>query len=121
MKSEDYLSSVASRTIRRAFWLLSSNLHLWELKRVWISDSAARNCRNCDLNCALQYSQIPSEGKSYLTIRRFRLLAMPTVYAVNADIQRPVEIKRHHYLPAWKRRIVRRASSPRANDRLLDA
>jgi hypothetical protein len=44
------LPSVDSRTIRRAFWLLSMGLHLWAANACTISASASRHERLLDLN-----------------------------------------------------------------------
>jgi hypothetical protein len=61
----DYLSSVASRTTRRAFWLPSIGLHLWASNAALISFSAP-------LNCELQRSQTPSSDGVRFTILSFR-------------------------------------------------
>ena len=58
----NYLSSVASRTIRRAFWLLSIGLQTWRENSVAISHSASAFFGKCDLNCLLQDSQMPIAG-----------------------------------------------------------
>src|SRR5271157_2674564 len=74
-----YFSSVASRTIRRAFWLLSTGLHLWTLNCAWMADWAFPILGSPE-NWALQRSQIPSTGMflTRFTIRRLRL-AIPKV------------------------------------------
>ena len=71
-----HLPSVASRTTRRAFWLLSIGLHLWD--SYWEATSAIASCL-LDLNWALQRSHTPiTGGGDSLTIRN-RLFAMTGV------------------------------------------
>jgi hypothetical protein len=91
------LFSVASRTIRKAFWLLSIGLHVWASNCACTSDPASRRLGLIDLNCILQNWQTPKTlGVSLRTIRS-SLLAMPTVYERCLRDSRSVEIKRHQY------------------------
>jgi len=78
-----YLPSVASRTIRKAFWLLSLGLQVWDANALRISSLVP-------LNVVLQRSQITSSG-SRLTVRIFRE-RIDTVYS-----HAPVQMKRHQY------------------------
>jgi hypothetical protein len=64
---------VASRTIRRAFWLLSTGLHLWAVNASAISTAAVSSEGLPDLNWALQRSQMPRAGVVRFTIRNLRL------------------------------------------------
>jgi hypothetical protein len=94
------LSSVASRTTRRAFWLLSRNLHLCSVKDT--SSNALASTRFCNsggtLNCRLQDVHTAMIGirPSDLTTlsARFGIL---TVSHRSKRIAIPVQIKRHHY------------------------
>ena len=61
-----------SRTIRKAFWLLSIGLHLWAANVFTISESASCHDRLSDLNWLLHRSQTPIAGGDFLTIRRLR-------------------------------------------------
>jgi hypothetical protein len=66
------LSSADSRTIRRAFWLLSTNLHLWVVKVAPISMSMSISKGALDLNLPLQRSQTPMAGGVRFPIRSLR-------------------------------------------------
>ena len=75
--------SVASRTIRKAFWLVSLGVQAWDANALSIFSFVP-------LNVVLQRSQITSSG-SRLTTRIFRE-RMSTVYS-----QAPVQMKWHQY------------------------
>jgi hypothetical protein len=84
------LFSVASRTIRKAFWLPSRRVHLCASKAEWISTSVFA------VNCELQRSHTPSRDGLVLTMRSLRF-AMTQVYRFRGERIRPVDFKRHHY------------------------
>ena len=91
-----YLSSVASRTIRSAFWLLSSGLHLCPLKLTSMSASAVAGSVCIDLNWALQASQTPMIGGTRFTSLSFRFGMNQVSHRQQANTS-PVDFKRHHY------------------------
>jgi hypothetical protein len=88
------LPSVASRTTRSAFWLLSKGLHLWALNSFVIQDSAMGSS---DLNSAPQHSHTPIIGGGQVFTMRNDLLGINQVYRLGWSISRPVDFKRHHY------------------------
>jgi hypothetical protein len=92
-----YLFSVASRTTRKAFWLLSSGLHLCALNAVTISATASASVANSsELNSEPHRSHTPARIGFFFTMRSPRF-GISQVYRSERQNWKPVDFKRHHY------------------------
>lgn len=99
-----HFPSVASRTIRRAFWLLSIGLHLWALNACPISPSASAPDGLADLNSVHRRRSLGgfADDPQFAPCHDCSL-------AQTAGESKPCEFQTHHY-------PVVQVSMPNASD-----